>query len=859
MSEQNLMEARNGTQIHVMFDQETGLWTSPNSCSLLKPIPMQEEPPLSAFYRQCRQPRWLFERYPFLAFWPLQVRWEGPIFERLNIPPSWDGVQKTIVHTLPHRFVMKSDLMERWKRLEWALQAVNFHLMRALGLTRHADLGHIMLPVECGYTGTHRTHEFARMAAFRSRDAFIALTTFLSFAIALHIAREPIGRQQPDGSVPQWVKVLQDQNIHPVWIDDLRKSFVCDFMPSFRPGAYVKAEVTKCGPLFEAFRVANVPLWISWGFQPPPSMEDLQGMLRYRPTQREVTLASQRVSRSDSNAPSTSHPAPGSGSLATPGIPAPKPERGSLQRDGEAPEVFRARMASERLQYLASLSQADLAGLGSSHELAMAQTHDTELEMPSVGTSMYQWVFYPGGHFRRELVSKRRWKDEWQRRSPEARYFYDFLEQWDLDLAEDISDDEGDQDDDSAGEGEGLIMPPPELDPSLVHVAALTKDDVHDRYGYDLGSTDQVEALNPIHLFGVRYGFSVHLPYQHDPRITVPTAGNEGLTDKPMSALERLGLKAHEGTGVETAALDLYNFAISHAKTPVAFPPSFEGFRPSGCSIVLDHPRLAYRRVKANAHLVGIKGKPLDQQWYLLAVRNPVDICQLFRENIESVLAMARYLLSCGIPFATVRCLPLTPAARREPRPRLGFRRQGHVFDAADYNAYEEAKNDRLKSSVGRAALMRGGIVWRLAKDVVPVKSVTKGPSPGIKEDGYVWDTMDDFRLVDDSLSLRDEDVICGMYYVETKPNQYEQRSWWPQSNTWETCGYNLGYWTPDCETWYRKRWEEIRGGEAELHNATKWRSLLRRRAGLTKKFRDGIDVLSDSFLQGRSSYWREG
>jgi hypothetical protein len=259
----------------------------------------------------------------------------------------------------------------------------------------------------------------------------------------------------------------------------------------------------------------------------------------------------------------------------------------------------------------------------------------------------------------------------------------------------------------------------------------------------------------------------MHLPYQQDPRI-IPTGDDNFVTNNTMSALERLGLKEHQGTEIATPVLDLYNFFVSCGTNPTPFPPCFEGFRPSRSSIISCHSHLAYRRVKADVHLIGIKGKPFDQQWYLLAVRSPASVCQLFRENINSVLGMVRYLVSGGIPFATVRCLPFLPSARREPRSRLGFRTQGHIFDAVDYNSYEEAKIDLLKSSVGRAALMRGGIVWRLANGIVPVKSVTKGPNPSIKEDGCVWDSMDEFKLVDDSLSLRDEDVICGMYYVET-------------------------------------------------------------------------------------------
>ena len=55
---------------------------------------------------------------------------------------------------------------------------------------------------------------------------------------------------------------------------------------------------------------------------------------------------------------------------------------------------------------------------------------------------------------------------------------------------------------------------------------------------------------------------------------------------------------------------------------------------------------------------------------------------------------------------------------------------------------------------------MAGGILWRLAQDVVSEKAVTRGPSIcSVKK----------FHLVGDALSSIEMDIICGVYFVGSK------------------------------------------------------------------------------------------
>ncbi|KIM50349.1 hypothetical protein SCLCIDRAFT_70916, partial [Scleroderma citrinum Foug A] len=117
-----------------------------------------------------------------------------------------------------------------------------------------------------------------------------------------------------------------------------------------------------------------------------------------------------------------------------------------------------------------------------------------------------------------------------------------------------------------------------------------------------------------------------------------------------------------------------------------------------------------------------------------------------------------------------------------------------------------------------RAALMKGGIIGRLAREALGDHADTvirHGPSDDVLRtgtaiqlgEGYYWD--DD--LVED-----EEQLICGVYKMSTgqhhvNTQQTADVSWWPKQSTWEGSGLDVGYWSSDDEAWYQKRLELIR------------------------------------------------
>jgi hypothetical protein len=225
--------------------------------------------------------------------------------------------------------------------------------------------------------------------------------------------------------------------------------------------------------------------------------------------------------------------------------------------------------------------------------------------------------------------------------------------------------------------------------------------------------------------------------------------------------------------------------------------------------------------------LRGSADQPNDPEWTIV-VRDPVSALQCLRTSCGPRSAnIVLFLLSHGIPFNTF--LPTT--SRVEPsKPadiQLGWRDSSYQPDQYEYLAYEAKRDEFLDSHRGRAALLTGGIVWRLAIDAQAEDCVLDGPSP----DAAAYGSRHQSKLLgdacDDKLTPEELDLICGVYrvYTQATRSQTADMSWWPKHSTWLKSGLNWGAWTPNDEHWYQERLKKIRAGTATALSATSWSS----------------------------------
>ncbi|KAF7793551.1 hypothetical protein EIP86_004665 [Pleurotus ostreatoroseus] len=156
---------------------------------------------------------------------------------------------------------------------------------------------------------------------------------------------------------------------------------------------------------------------------------------------------------------------------------------------------------------------------------------------------------------------------------------------------------------------------------------------------------------------------------------------------------------------------------------------------------------------------------------------SPMDTrCKIFLPRASTLFEIARRgcykdkshivaeLLAQGQPFRTVQEAPeLANSIAIPPTIQKNFTAIGHELSVEDYLLYEERRDSLLKQPRGRAALMKGGIVWRLALEVLSEEDIFFAKIP----EGFRFSlNIGDKYFVDDELTVSELDVIVGANYL---------------------------------------------------------------------------------------------
>ncbi|KAJ7759653.1 hypothetical protein B0H16DRAFT_1415855 [Mycena metata] len=195
--------------------------------------------------------------------------------------------------------------------------------------------------------------------------------------------------------------------------------------------------------------------------------------------------------------------------------------------------------------------------------------------------------------------------------------------------------------------------------------------------------------------------------------------------------------------------------------------------------------------------------------------------------------------------------------ARSLRHPGLSFRPEGWRPTIADYVGYEGVIAEFFDSPRGRAALFAGGIVGRLARPYISLDVASPGPSTEVFITGTQWwDGKSPTAYWDDVLTEDEVGFVCGVYKVgagrinkATGQPQTEHLSWWPKPHAFSSSGMNTGWWSADCERWFRQRLSQIKAGNATLRTQREWKSNLRFYAQ-PRKIAAGNELICAEFLE---------
>ncbi|KDQ22529.1 hypothetical protein PLEOSDRAFT_171886 [Pleurotus ostreatus PC15] len=219
-----------------------------------------------------------------------------------------------------------------------------------------------------------------------------------------------------------------------------------------------------------------------------------------------------------------------------------------------------------------------------------------------------------------------------------------------------------------------------------------------------------------------------------------------------------------------------------------------------------------------------------DRPWqWSIATTSPTAVLSIYRQtNIQTVHEAARVFLQLGVPFRTVvkRSLraPSCPSiSAPAANPLLQFIIAADTTPHDFYPTYEGLRDRVLQTRVGRNALLRGGILWRLSQHVVSVDSVLAGPvyaNELVASDRHV-------SYFDDALSNNTAEIITGVFHFQGAIRGI--CSYWPRHETFQDSGYDLGQWLPDAERWYEYHLEGLQSGGQPLKSSRAWAAALKR------------------------------
>lgn len=713
-----------------------------------------------------RQPQWWTRTFGWLGFMPIEPSYTGHLFDRLAHVP-YECEQAT-----SDSYRLKRNVMERWQRLELALEKSVLELDLKSAYCNMACAARPPLPSKFGYYRTHKSPGVVRRQAFISRDFFAFWMGLLSHLIA-------VGSASPQHSLG-WFKVLSAAGVEQSWLSSLQASQVCSFASSMdRAGIFIQLHDTGSIDSILWHRIFNVPVWYPWG-----ALE--QSLLRSKPKYSFLAPSPEQVQAALPRPPllstvSTENgiwpPANGhwSHSAETFSI-SPDPDTSALAQSSEnpvLPERSEACQAPSECGSVVSTGWQEFFRAREARHAVMAQhesranrqkRENRERTPPTRRTKMFEWTRNSGGQWTRVPVVQRAFEDMWEIYSHSQQRYDPWENEWDF-CEEFGAPDPVDPDDfedigvlipcPPTAPGDRRPTPPPSPPPPSFHDTELPAD------------RDDI-----LYILGKRHGFV--------PPLVAPPSYTPAQAVSPSSwKVWMRSMSVEEdpsNTFLDKSIVDFLE-VLSRTEFYASNPPEDVWDLRAGnrCSIQ-GLGRLQQLRVIGRKEYLLSNAPRYGVHWFL-CLTTATDVFHANRLNPFTTYDVARSLLERGVPFRTLLSLEsgIQPVFNLgPPNPQytrtIPIRLSGYVFGPRDYAAYLSQRSAILSQPHARAALLKGGIVWRLAKDVLSYDAVLQGPSSSatIFREGYSVRFINSPELVDDDISEVELDLICGLYTCYT-------------------------------------------------------------------------------------------
>ncbi|KAF8065970.1 hypothetical protein FPV67DRAFT_1670546 [Lyophyllum atratum] len=818
------------------------------------------------------RPRPYVSFYPYIPFIAMEADFDCPLFDSLKYVPSPDHMEVTDQGLIQ----LPNGIIEKWTQVEYFLQYLtdSFAYSGIVKPTRSGDLG---------YKRGHRTRAIATRQAQASKQWMRMLMAFVTWTFA-----------QLDDIDREMHEHIQARGFDMRTIQSLKTSSIMSPHRSERVGAFVTLEhltILQCRQILDVMVKWRAPPFYIWGdreeslyrtdpmmrhYAPPQEVlqeekarQSVPRILRHTLSRRDDTsvflqqsnimlpIPRQRSSalsplhhplskECDSTAPNiptndvpglsspilpTRPPSPESAAVAATHLQCPVPNpiptwqtffakrelRDQQTLRNESPHARQSRVS--RMEFARnSFSKRSTYYYWDTISDSPGERQRTKIDKNCVLAMMvdYRYPYRRYDPFRDEwdLCTEFGGDDGEPSRLEEDNVIYDDEDpvNWPgrmpklLEVAQDHSMDQR--------ESVPTLRPTfTEYSPTIIKVPVVTDVDV-------LSADSEV-----VRTLQLMYGFIV-------PEKPL-TMSQRDVPDKLwIEVMRSVGSLTHPRNTPNTLRDSIQDFVTSFKNPPpnnVPNPHSWD---------ILDHTLFQNSKhltTTGQYHILAFEnnteGSPdlaFDDAYILLVA------CRIMPFTYENVVGT---LVQHCIPFHTVMLYPYNylhiPREIEDTVP--DHYPSDYKFTMYDWREYLDRRRRFITSERGRGAILKGGIVARIAQDVLEYQDrlnlALDGPSVEVL--GYRRNCLTvlksqrrDRYLYDDVLSDDECNLICGVYYLRDGPSgNRTMYSWWPPvraTNSRKSAAY-VHFWTEKNERWYTDRLQQINKGQAAPMRYGEW------------------------------------
>jgi hypothetical protein len=467
---------------------------------------------------------------------------------------------------------------------------------------------------------------------------------------------------------------------------------------------------------------------------------------KYRPTLDDVRAAANRVHGN--------HPIPPTVSLLP----------GSRQMPDEDWRSYfeRRKMKQSELEMVESFSQKQ--------KRLAREAHSRTGEAPGKkGALVFYWVKHDSGFRFRRQVPRVDVAELWEEYAPTQRRYDGFTDEWDICTEFDsgaVGQEDKDEDEDNMSETRFAASPFPL---STDHLNMSVWKEVDHHYQLEIFSNPHAGTHDSaLDVARYRYGLIIDCSVNRRP--------SSSLLDWDTAA-RALGCDStgpvdpHLKHVISELVVNLLDVSKDVIRCPSKaiwdLDSNSDGylFRRTNFNIVIRVEVIGTSTVYwlESRYLHPSRNAP----WRLL-VEDPATAIECLRRGWGPHLGDIAYeLYSHGCAFKTCIVDDSHANLHRPAVIGLGYRLSGYVPLKRDYSTYESIRNNFLTTPRARVALLKGGIIWRLAKESVSEVRVMSGPSSEVYRTGRRIETSAG-AVWDDDLSEDELNLISGVYKVFT-------------------------------------------------------------------------------------------